>query len=63
MSNYRETPERRRERMRQEELKRNPLYGGGLTDLVLSSRLEGAWHIYLTINFSFYYLFSFLSIM
>lgn len=37
MSNQSETPERRRERMRQEELKRNPpgsIYGGGLTDLV-----------------------------
>ncbi|MFJ9384069.1 DUF6366 family protein [Peribacillus sp. NPDC101481] len=37
MSDDKETPERRRERLRQEEIKRNPLgglHGGGLPDLV-----------------------------
>ncbi len=37
MSEERENPETRRERMRQEELKRNPagsVHGGGLSDLV-----------------------------
>ncbi|MBT2668965.1 hypothetical protein J7J00_26600 [Bacillus sp. ISL-4] len=37
MSEDKETPERRRERLRQEELKRNPggsLQGGGLPDFV-----------------------------
>ncbi|MDP1420608.1 DUF6366 family protein [Peribacillus simplex] len=37
MSEDKETPERRREKLRQEELKRNPsssVHGGGLADLI-----------------------------
>ncbi|KHF39226.1 DUF6366 family protein [Halalkalibacter okhensis] len=44
MSEERESPERRRERMRQEELKRNPagsIHGGGLADLVGSLGWKG----------------------
>ncbi|MGD7045076.1 DUF6366 family protein [Jeotgalibacillus proteolyticus] len=44
MENDQETPERRRERMRQEELKRNPsgsIHGSGLADLVGSLGWKG----------------------
>ncbi|WP_260288697.1 DUF6366 family protein [Peribacillus aracenensis] len=44
MNGEKETPERRRERLRQEELKRNPggsIHGGGLSDLVGSLGWKG----------------------
>ncbi|KIL48652.1 DUF6366 family protein [Jeotgalibacillus campisalis] len=44
MQNEKETPERRRERMRQEELKRNPsssIHGSGLADLAGSLGWKG----------------------
>ncbi|SDJ99176.1 DUF6366 family protein [Sediminibacillus albus] len=44
MHQDKETPERRRERMRQQELKRNPsgsVHGGGLPDLVGSLGWKG----------------------
>jgi len=45
VSNNQETPEERRERMRQEELERNPsgsVHGGGLADLVGKMSWKGA---------------------
>ncbi|MBT2601494.1 hypothetical protein J7E55_00265 [Bacillus sp. ISL-53] len=44
MGEDKETPERRREKLRQEELKRNPsssVHGGGLADLVGSLGWKG----------------------
>ncbi|ASN06398.1 DUF6366 family protein [Virgibacillus necropolis] len=52
MNDERETPERRREKMRQEELKRNPagsVHGGGLSDLVGSLGWKGTGILILVI--------------
>ncbi len=56
MSQERETPERRRERMRQEELKRNPagsVHGGGLSDLVGSLGWKGTGILILVMILAF----------
>lgn len=56
MSEERENPERRRERMRQEELKRNPagsMHGGGLPDLVGSLGWKGTGILILVIILGF----------
>ncbi|TDL32758.1 hypothetical protein E2R51_08780 [Jeotgalibacillus sp. S-D1] len=56
MSQERESPERRREKMRQEELKRNPggsFQGSGLTDLVGSLGWKGTGILILVIIFAF----------
>ena len=56
MSEERESPERRRERMRQEELKRNPagsFQGGGLPDLVGSLGWKGTGILILVIVLGF----------
>lgn len=56
MNDERETPERRREKMRQEELKRNPagsVHGGGLSDLVGSLGWKGTGILILVIIVGF----------
>ncbi|WP_404451882.1 DUF6366 family protein [Virgibacillus necropolis] len=56
MNDERETPERRREKMRQEELKRNPagsVHGGGLSDLVGSLGRKGTGILILVIIVGF----------
>ncbi len=56
MREVRESPERRRERMRQEELKRNPagsMNGGGLPDLVGSLGWKGTGILILVIILGF----------
>lgn len=56
MSRERETPEDRRERLRQEELKRNPagnIHGGGLPDLVGRLGWKGTGIIILLIIIGF----------
>ncbi|RDW20341.1 hypothetical protein CWR48_06570 [Oceanobacillus arenosus] len=62
MSEERETPERRRERLRQEELKRNPagsIHGGGLPDLVggMGWKFTGILILLLIVGFLIYSLF------
>ncbi|MBT2667235.1 hypothetical protein J7J00_17250 [Bacillus sp. ISL-4] len=56
MSEDKETPERRREKLRQEELKRNPsssVHGGGLADLVGSLGWKGTGILILVIIIGF----------
>ncbi|WP_079529240.1 DUF6366 family protein [Halobacillus hunanensis] len=56
MSKDKENPEERRERLRQEEIKRNPgggIYGGGLPDLVGSLGWKGTGILILLIIVGF----------
>jgi hypothetical protein len=56
MSEDKETPERKREKLRQEELKRNPssnVHGGGLADLVGSLGWKGTGILILIIIIGF----------
>jgi hypothetical protein len=56
VSNYKESPEERRERMSLEELKRNPagsVHGGGLFDLVGRMSWKGTLILILTIIVGF----------
>ncbi len=56
MSEDKETPERRREKLRQGELKRNPsssVHGGGLVDLVGSFGWKGTGILILVIIIGF----------
>lgn len=56
MSEDKETPERRRERLRQEELKKSPsssVHGGGLADLVGSLGWNGTGILILVIIIGF----------
>ncbi|MGP4039793.1 DUF6366 family protein [Gracilibacillus sp. D59] len=56
MTEEKETPERKRERMRQEELKRTPsgsIHGGGLPDLVGSLGWKGTGILTLVIILGF----------
>ncbi len=56
MGEDKETPERRRERLRQEELKRNPagsVHGGGLSDLVGSLGWKGTGILIIVIIIGF----------
>ena len=60
MSEDKETPERRREKLRQEELKRNPfssVHGGGLADLIGSLGWKGTGALILIIGIIFVSLF------
>lgn len=62
MGNKKETPERRRERMRQEELRKYPsgsIHGGGLPDLVggLGWKGTGSLLLVLVIGFILYSVF------
>ena len=56
MGEDKETPERRRERLRQEELKKNPVgsvHGGGLSDLVGSFGWKGTGILIIVIIIGF----------
>ena len=65
MTKDKEGPEGRRERLRQEELTRNPagaIHGGGLQDLVGGSRLERNRNTHSFTNRGHHNLFSFLQL-